>query len=266
MSDFALPLPASSAPRLWRLPAWPAALLLPALGLLLWLTAARFGWLAPNILPAPQDVWLTLHDLASSGELAEHALWSMGRVAQGFTVGAALGLALGIGMGLWPRFEALLRPSFLAIVQVPVIGWVPLLMLPLGIGEALKIVIVAKAALVPVTLNTRDAIHALPRPLLEVAAAFRYGRLQLLRHVVLPATVPPVFTGLRYGLTSCWKALVAVELLASSEGLGYLLVWGRQMFQMDLVIAGVLLIAAIGLIFDTALAAIERRLQRWRPA
>ena len=264
MSDLALSLPRPLAMRAWRLPAWPAALVLPAAGLLAWLVAARLEWLAPNILPAPQEVWLTLRDLAESGELAGHAAWSMARVAQGFALGAGLGLALGAGMALSPRFEALLRPSFLAIVQVPVIGWVPLLMLPLGIGEALKIVIVAKAALVPVTLNTRDAISALPRQLLEVAAAFRYDRWQLLRHVVLPATVPPVFTGLRYGLTSCWKALVAVELLASSEGLGYLLVWGRQMFQMDLVIAGVLIIAAIGLVFDLALAAVERRLQRWQ--
>jgi sulfonate transport system permease protein len=118
---------------------------------------------------------------------------------------------------------------------------------------------------VPVTLNSRDGVRGIPAAWREVAAVFRYTRWQYLRRVVLPATVPPVFTGIRYGLTSAWKALVAVELLASSEGLGYLLVWGRQMFQMDLVIAGMVIIATVGLVFDGLLALAEQRLQRWKP-
>lgn len=254
------------AARGWRLPAWPAALLLPISLLLLWVVAAQAGWLTPAILPAPGEVWATLVDLWHSGELGEHALRSMARVAQGFVIGTAGGLLLGAAMALSPRADDYLRPSFLAIAQVPVIGWVPLLMLPLGIGEALKVVIIAKAALVPVTINTREGIRAVPPGWIEVADVFRYSRAQLLRRVVLPAAVPSVFTGIRYGLTSCWKALVAVELLASAEGLGFLLVWGRQMFQMDVVIVGILVIAAIGLLLDTSLAWLERRLQRGRRA
>ncbi len=252
--------------RAWRLPTWPVALVLPMLGLVAWSVAARQGWLTPAILPAPIEVWQTLVELWRSGDLQNAALWSMGRVAQGFAIGASAGLLLGAAMALSPRTEDYLRPSFLAIAQVPVIGWVPLLMIPLGIGEALKIVIIAKAALVPVTLNTFAGIRAVPRGFVEVGAAFTYSKAQLLRHVVLPAAVPPVFTGIRYGLTSCWKALVAVELLASSEGIGYLLVWGRQMFQMDLVVAAIVIVALVGLVFDGVLAAIERHLQRWQSA
>lgn len=261
-----LALPAAAPRRAWRLPAWPAALLLPLAGLLAWVVAARQGWLPPGILPAPLEVWATLAELWQSGDLASHAGWSMGRVAQGFALGALGGIALGAAMALSPRLEDTLRPSFTAIAQVPVIGWVPLLMLPLGIGEGLKIVILTKAALVPVTLNTFAGIRAVPAGFREVGRALTFTRWQTLRHIVLPAAVPPVFTGIRYGLTSCWKALVAVELLASSEGLGYLLVWGRQMFQMDLVVAGIIVIAVIGLVFDAALAAVERRLQPWRAA
>jgi sulfonate transport system permease protein len=99
-----------------------------------------------------------------------------------------------------------------------------------------------------------------------VGALFRFSRWQLLRKVVLPAAVPPIFTGLRYGLTHAWNALVAVELLASAEGLGYLLVWGRQMFWLDTMMAAMLIIGIVGFTLDRIMGAVEARLQRWRLA
>jgi len=242
------------------------ALVVPLGALLLWWAASNRGWLPPQVLPEPELVWSGLVEMWRSGDLARDAGMSLGRVAQGFLLGAGLGLALGAAMGLSRTVEDYLRPLFTAVAQVPTLGWIPLLMLPLGIGEPLKLAIIAKAALVPVALNTLGGIRAVPRAWFEVAAVLRFRPGQLLRRVVLPATVPPVFTGIRYGLTNAWKALVAVELLASSEGLGYQLVWGRQMMQMDLVVATMAVIAAIGLALDAALAAVERRLGRWREA
>ena len=95
---------------------------------------------------------------------------------------------------------------------------------------------------------------------------FRFSRWQLLQKVVLPAAVPPIFTGLRYGLTHAWNALVAVELLASAEGLGYLLVWGRQMFWLDTMMGAMLIIGVVGFLLDRIMATCEARLQRWRLA
>jgi sulfonate transport system permease protein len=149
---------------------------------------------------------------------------------------------------------------------VPALGWIPLLMLLVGIDETLKVLVIAKAALVPVTLNTQAGIGAVPPAYVEVARAFRFNRRQLLRKVVLPAAVPPIFAGIRYGLTQSWLALVAVELLASSEGLGYLLVWGRQMFWLDTVIVAMVVIGIVGFVMDRTLRAVETRLQRWRVA
>jgi sulfonate transport system permease protein len=139
-------------------------------------------------------------------------------------------------------------------------------MLLVGIDEALKIIIIARAALVPVTLNTLAGIRNVPAGFLEVGRVFRFSHAQVLRRIVLPAAVPPIFTGIRYGLTHAWLALVAVELLASSEGLGYQLVWGRQMFQLDVVLAAMTVIGSIGFIMDQGLALVEHRLQRWRSA
>jgi sulfonate transport system permease protein len=197
--------------------------------------------------------------------LLSNAAISLQRVVEGFALGATCGFALGLAMGLSPDVEAFVRPLFTAVSQVPALGWIPLLMLMVGIGEPLKIIVIARAAGVPVALNTLAGVHAVPSQLVEVGQIFRFGRLQMLRHVVLPAAVPPMFTGIRYGLTHAWTALVAVELLASSEGLGYLLVWGQQMFQLDEVIAAMAAIGLIGYVMDYGLARIEAHLQRWRP-
>jgi len=113
-------------------------------------------------------------------------------------------------------------------------------------------------------LNTSAGIRAIPRAYVEVAQVFRFTKAQTLRHLILPGAVPPIFTGIRYSLTKAWTALVAVELLASSEGLGYLLVWGRQMFWLDTMILSMLIIGVVGFLMDRSLAAIETRLQAWR--
>ena len=161
--------------------------------------------------------------------------------------------------------EDYLGPVFKALSQVPVLGFVPLAMMVFGIGEALKVVIIAQASLVPVAIATLKGIRSVPRAYVDVARAFRFSYPQLLRRVMLPAAVPSIFVGIRNGLTQAWLSLVTVELLASSEGLGFLIVWGRQLFQLDLVIAAILVVGVVGLVLDKGLAAIEARLLRWRP-
>lgn len=256
---------ASKAALAWQ--AWglrALALVVPALvGLLWWLSAER-EWIAPQVLPHPADVGRALHEAFVSGALWDNLRISAWRVLGGFAVGAGLGLLLGVAMGLSPTAKDYLYPLFKAFAQVPVIGWLPLLMLLVGIDEALKIILVAKAAAVPVAINTLKGIEGVPSRYVEVARVFGYSRVQLLRHVVFPAALGPIWTGLRYGLTHAWLALVVVELLASSEGLGFMIVYGRQLFQLDVVLAGVVVVGIVGYALDRALAATEARLGRWR--
>lgn len=240
-------------------------LLLPAVLFFAWRLATAFEWVAPQILPPPSLVAETLRDQLSTGELLDNLFISLTRVAGGFALGAAVGVGLGVAMGLSRTVEDYLGPVFRAVSQVPVLGWLPLAMMVLGIGEALKVVIIAHASLVPVAINTLKGIRSVPRTYVEVARAFRFSRLQLLRKVVFPASVPSVFVGIRYGLTQAWLSLVTVELLASSEGLGFLIVWGRQLFQLDVVLAAILVVGVVGLLLDKALALLEARLLRWRP-
>lgn len=239
--------------------------LLP-LGLLgLWAVAADRVWAPAQILPPPRLVLDTIIELVISGELLKNYAISLGRVTGGFLLGASLGAVLGVAMGLSRRLEQYLLPTFNALSQVPVLGWLPLAMMVFGIGESLKIVIIAQASLVPVAINVLGGIRRVPAQYIEVARVFELSRAQLLRRVVLPATVPSLFVGIRYGLTLGWLSLVTVELLASSEGLGFLIVWGRQLFQLDLVLAAILSVGIFGLVLDKGLALLESRMLRWRP-
>jgi sulfonate transport system permease protein len=235
----------------------------PLLLLALWKVASDRGWAPPQILPSPGFVLDTLIEQARS-DLAQNAGISLGRVAGGFALGGSVGVVFGLAMGLWPRFEDYALPLFRAVSQVPVLGWLPLAMMVLGIGEPLKVVIIAHASLVPVAINTHKGVRSVPGKYVDVARAFEFSYGQLLRKVVLPGAVPSIFTGIRHGLTQAWLSLVTVELLASSEGLGFLIVWGRQLFQLDLVLAAILVVGVVGLVLDKTLARIEAWLLRWR--
>jgi sulfonate transport system permease protein len=206
---------------------WP----FPLAVLLIWYLAAEFEWLPAQILPPPTMVAATFIDLMRSGELPDNLWISLWRVLAGFLAGGAGGLALGILMGLSPRAKDYLYPSFRMIAQVPSIGWLPLLMMLVGIGEALKIILISKAAFVPVAMNTYKGLQGVSTRFIEVARVYRFTRWQLLAKVVFPAALPQVWSGIRYGLTHAWLALVAVELLASSEGLGFMIVYGRQLYR-----------------------------------
>jgi sulfonate transport system permease protein len=242
--------------------AWPV----PLAVLLLWHIAARNEWIAPQVLPSPEAVAATFVDALQSGELLENLRISLWRVFAGFGAGLAGGLLIGVAMGLSPTFKDYTYPLFKAFAQVPVLGWLPLLMLLVGIDEALKIILIAKASLVPIALNTYKGIQNVPTRYIEVARVFRFSRWQLLTKVVFPAALAPIWNGVRYGFTHAWLALVVVELLASSEGLGYMIVFGRQLFQLDVVLAAVVMVGAVGFVLDKLLALVETRLLRWRRA
>lgn len=240
--------------------------IVPLLLVAAWALASKKQWVAPQILPAPAAVATILLDQVKTGELFVNFGISLARVAGGFVLGGLIGVAVGVAMGLSRRVEQYLFPLFNAISQVPVLGWLPLAMMVLGIGESLKVVIIAHAALVPIAINALKGIRNVPESYLDVARAFKFSKRQLLRKVVFPASVPGIFVGIRYGLTQAWLSLVTVELLASSEGLGFLIVWGRQLFQLDLVLAAIIVVGVVGLLLDRGLEKLEARLLRWRPA
>ena len=233
-------------------------LALPVLMLCLWYVATQQQWLPEQILPAPSLVWQSTAELWQSGELGFHFAVSAKRILWSVLIGASVGVLLGTVLGLAKRSRDYVFPTVNLIAQFPIVGWIPLLMIFLGIDEALKIAAISLAVLPPLLIATYKGITQVPHSLMEVADVYQYSNWQKLKNVILPAALPSVISGLRQGIMQAWLALVFVELLASSEGIGYLMVWGRQLMQMDLIFMAIILIGITGYVLDTVFAWLEK--------
>lgn len=245
---------------------WGIGALFPIALLYLWHVSVERNWVNPLLLPAPELVWVALKDLYQTGELWSNLSVSLSRIGYGFSAGIVLALVLGLTMGLSHRAEAYIWPTFKAINLVPVIGWIPLLILLVGIDEALKIILIAKAALLPMTINVFKGVRNIPQQLTEVAEVYQLSTWSRFKNVVLPGAFISFIGGLRLSLASSLGALVAVELLASSEGIGYVMVYGRQIFQLDVVMATVVVIGLVGFGFDVIIRLIQKQFRGWDQA
>lgn len=244
-------------------PRIPLGLVLPAALLLLAEGGVRAGVIPANLLPAPSEIARTLAYLAQHG-LASHVGSSTLRVMFGFAAGASLAVLLGAAVALNRRTEALLDPSFQALRATPSLAWVPLLLLWFGIDETPKLVLIALGAFFPVYMGVVSGMRGVDRKLIEVAQLYQLGRVALVRRVLLPAALPALMTGLRNGLSLAWMFMVAAELIAASQGLGYLLSDGRETSRADIVLAAIVLLALLGKASDSLMLALENRLLSWR--
>ncbi|WP_353656076.1 ABC transporter permease [Acinetobacter nosocomialis] len=229
---------------------------------LLWWVASNEQWMPAQILPTPKDTWHSFVEIASQDLWSQLAI-SLERFGLGLLSGVIGGVFLGVLLGYSRVAEQYLSATFYALVIIPTLAWLPLLMIWLGIENSLKIFIIFKATMVPIALHTQAGVRDIQPKLKEMAAILQFNRLTLLTKLVLPATLPYFFTGLRLAVAAGWTSLIAVELLASSEGIGYLMVTGRQLFQLDIVFVTIFVIASVGIIFDFILHRIERKFVFW---
>ncbi|HSI84544.1 MAG TPA: ABC transporter permease, partial [Candidatus Methylacidiphilales bacterium] len=241
-----------------------ASMISPLLLLAAWQIIAQAGLVAPEVLVPPLGVWQAFCELLESGDLAMHLGNSLWRLTVGFSIGAAIGLVLGSAMGASRQVQAYVNPLFQFIRPLPTVALIPAFVMFFGVGETIKLVLVAKATALLITLATFEAVKGIPRTWLEVAAVYKAPPLTLLFRVILPATVPPVLTGLRLALGRSWMVLVAAELLVSENGLGQMMEHGRQMFRLDIVMVCVVLTGVIGWSLDRAVRALEWQLVRWQ--
>nr|WP_087881899.1 ABC transporter permease [Caballeronia mineralivorans] len=243
----------------WRI----AGILLPFAFLGLMEALVRTHVVPEHLVPAPSTIAETLWQLCGD-RLGRHIGASSLRVFAGFAIGAVIAILFGAAMGLSRRLEALLDPSFQALRAIPSLAWVPVLLLWMGIDEAPKITLIAIGAFFPVHLSVVAGIRGVDRKLIELGEVNRLSQRALFVRILLPASLPQIFTGLRTGLSLAWMFMVAAELIAATRGLGYLLSDGRETGRPDLVFGAILLLALLGKLSDSVLKAIETRVLSWR--
>lgn len=239
------------------------ALVLPSAIVGLWWMAAHYELVASQILPSPDVVYATAGDLIRSGQLQSELSVSLLRLAAGLVIGGAAGFAIGLVMGLSRTAEAYLSPTIRAVWLVPSLGWLPFFMLMFGIGEALKIVLIAKACFLPLMVCSFDGVRNVSPKHRDVARIFELTPFDTLRFVIWPSVLPHVLTGLRLSLSKGWQVLILVEMIASAAGIGYLMTWGRKSFQLDIVVVTMVLIGLIGWLLDRAALAVQQRATSW---
>lgn len=245
---------------------WILPLAIPALVLAVWQVLSDKGVLRPSILPSPLAIFKTLHDMALSGDLFRQLGISLVRVFEGFGLGSVLGILLGLAMGLSSRLDRALSLITGLLRPIPTIAWIPVLILWMGIDEGSKVTVIAVGAFWPVLLSAIQGVRGIDPKYLEVARVLEKGRRQVLYQVVLPSALPSLFTGLRVGLGIAWASMVGAELIAASSGIGYMIMYAREVSQPDVMLVGVAAIGLTGLLMDFLVVRLEHRLLRWNQA
>jgi len=229
---------------------WLLGLVVPAVLVVVWHLAVSVGVFAPHQLPEPLRVLTTFYGMAASGELWGHIAVTVQRVLFGVIIGVVVGVLFGTLTGYYRLANDLFDPLFQSMKNIPSLAWVPLFLLWFGIGESAKVLLIAVGAFFPVYLNLSTGIAGVSEDLLEVAAVYDLGRIEELRRVILPAALPSLLVGIRGGVGLAWMFVVAAELIAASQGIGFLLSDGRTLARPDIIIGSILLFAFFGNLSD----------------
>ena len=231
--------------------------------LLLWHITTTFTDVPTTILPKIKSVITTATDMTRTGQLPVDLGISIGRVVKGFLVSAIIGIVLGAAMGMSETAKALLLPAITTVRQIPMIAWIPLIILWAGIGETSKVIIIVIAAVFPILVNTMSGITGTPTGYVEVARLYKLGRWQTFTKVFLPHALPQMLVGLKLGLGVSWMAVVASELIAATSGIGYRMNEARSLMRSDKVIVCMIVIGIIGILMDKVISVVFEKITPW---
>ncbi|MBU8880132.1 ABC transporter permease [Bacillus sp. FJAT-29790] len=238
--------------------------IVPIVLIVIWEYLSKAGVFPQHLLPAPTSVFNKIVNMAVEGTLWGHLGITLYRLFFGFVIGVAAAVIAGAAVGYLKKAESLFDPLIQAFRSIPSLAWVPLFILWMGIGEPSKVVLIAVGVFFPVYLNIVSGIQGVDRKLIEVGKIYKLNSLQLIRKIILPASLPSFLVGLRSGLGLGWMFVVAAELMGASKGIGYLLVYGQNLSSPDLIISSIVLFAILGKITDSLLKNLESKALHWQ--
>jgi sulfonate transport system permease protein len=231
--------------------------------LVLWQVSSVQGWVSPSVLPRLDIIAGALWQGIAGGALLDDVVISLRRAGIAFVAAVALGIPLGLLMGQMRWVERALDPILQLFRQTSALALYPVFILLLGLGEASKVFVIFWATLFPILLATIGGVKEVDVKLIEMARSYGASRAMVFRRVILPASVPAIFVGLRLSATTALLLLIAAEMIGANKGLGFQVMNAQYNFQVPLMWAAILLLALLGLLANAVLVALQRRLCRW---
>jgi taurine transport system permease protein len=232
--------------------------------LLAWETVCRLGAVEPIFLPPPSKVFERAVSMAGQGTLMGHVLASTQRVMVGFLAAVAVAVPLGIWLGTSRVARAIFEPVISFLRPLPSMSWIPLSLLWFGINETQKYSIVFMGSFVPALLYVMEATRSIDPLLVRAARNLGANRWQVMREVLLPGCLPQIISGMKIILGLSWTCVISAELVAAKEGLGFMIMNGKEFFQTDTVVLGMVLISFTVLATDLIVRGLERWLLDWQ--
>jgi NitT/TauT family transport system permease protein len=242
----------------WLLVALPLAL-----PLTVWTIASSLQLVPPTFLPTPLAVLSAGVTMFAENNLGEDVFASCSRVLAGFMLAALIGVPVGLAIGTFYSMDSLFSPIVGTVRYMPITGFVPLIIIWVGLGEPSKILIITLAVVLYNIIMIADAVKFIPNEMINVAYTMGANRWEVLWKVIVPATFPSVLDTLRVNISSAWSFVVIAELLAAQNGLGFRIIQSQRFLQTDKVLFCIILIGAIGLVIDYGLKWISHRLTPW---
>lgn len=233
-----------------------------------WWLVTAFGLIEPLFLPSPQAVLTKLHLVATTGfmdaTLWQHLSASLKRILWAVFFAIITGVPLGMAMGLNPWIKGLFDSIIELYRPIPPLAYLPLLVIWFGIGELTKVLLIYLAIFAPIVISTVQGMKVAQGNRIRAVRSLGANRLDIIRHVILPAALPDILTGIRIGLGIGWSTLVASELVAAQHGLGFMVQSAAQFLVTDVVIMGILVIAIIAISLELALRYLQNKLVPWQ--
>ena len=230
----------------------------------IWELATRFGLIDPIFLPSPSAVFERAVRTFENGTLVANVLASTRRVMVGFLMSVVVSIPLGLVLGTSRRACAVFDPIISLLRPLPSMSWIPLSLLWFGITETQKYSIVFMGTIAPALLYVIDATRNVDNVLILAARNMGASRIQVMWHVILPASLSQIIIGFKIILGLAWTCVISAELIAAKEGLGFMIMNGKEFFQTDTVVLGMVLISLTVLVFDAVLRRIEKRILAWK--
>lgn len=234
----------------------------------LWWLATTLGWVQPLFLPSPQAIVQKFLSILGDGftgsSFAQHVWISTARVFGAFLLACLIGIPLGLAMGMSATVRGIFDPPIEFYRPIPPLAYLPLMIIWFGIGETSKVLLIFLSVFAPVALGARAGVKSAAIEQIHAAYSFGATRWQVISQVILPSAMPEILTAMRIGIGFGWTTLVAAEMVAATEGLGYMVLSASQFLQTSTVIMGIIVIAAIAYAFDLLMRFVERKMVPWK--